>query len=326
MVVQEGEDDDNPYLAMRAAKIARNKAKLAQLGLGKGKSPATPSAELVAAREKRRLASLEPPQRRSLRIRYSVEAGGEGEIEAVEETKDGTSPLAPTVFFGSEKLGAEHEVTLPIAPLPKVSARSIQLDNEKVVSSCLGVTFQTTGKAHCMQECAKLALPEPVLNPISFNKYSGIQEWQNCVFLWVNLHVEGSQNKFLPEHRITFYGGKQMVDESPIIQRLKAAAASFPTFMVILWCREYNPERKTYFPYFCMGRLSVRCCEEVHAALSPHRISSINVFVLQISQLHSYDPNTRPIEFVWNLDDSENLLTHADPDVRKYMHQLISVR
>lgn len=46
-----------------------------------------------------------------------------------------------------------------------------------------------------------------------FNKYSGVAEWSNCMFLWVNIAAKGGEylNDFLDDGRfITWYGGSKM--------------------------------------------------------------------------------------------------------------------
>lgn len=233
-------DDTNPYLALRAAKIARNQAKLNELGFSQRRAQQI-NPKQVAAREKRRLAALEPPQRRSRRL---IRGTDRRTASVVDDPSGDTNEESQAVSSTSPSSSS------PPRAIEKIAARDIELNRDQLIARFLGETLSSTGKAYCMQECAKLANESRL---ISFNKYSGIQPWKNVVFLWINLHVPGSQNKFLPSHRVTFYGGKRMVDESPIIQRLKRDANGG----VVLWCREYNPDTKTFHPYFCMGRLSV---------------------------------------------------------------------
>lgn len=44
-----------------------------------------------------------------------------------------------------------------------------------------------------------------------FNKYSGVAEWNNAVFLWVNVDGNTYGNSFYSEGRyITWFGGNRM--------------------------------------------------------------------------------------------------------------------
>lgn len=58
--------------------------------------------------------------------------------------------------------------------------------------------MEQTGKAVVMQEAAQKS-GHDLVSTISFNKYSGVQEWQNdALFLWVNLGAGGDVvNDFL---------------------------------------------------------------------------------------------------------------------------------
>ncbi len=46
----------------------------------------------------------------------------------------------------------------------------------------------------------------------SFSKYSGVLEWSNCIFLWVNLEgASGYDNNFSQDGRfVTWFGGSRM--------------------------------------------------------------------------------------------------------------------
>lgn len=61
--------------------------------------------------------------------------------------------------------------------------------------------MEATGKAFVMEKVAKAAGHD--VNRLSFNKYSGVQEWQNdALFLWVNLGKGGDVvNDFLNDGR-----------------------------------------------------------------------------------------------------------------------------
>jgi len=163
--------------------------------------------------------------------------------------------------------------------------------------SILGVPLARTGKAHVMQESARraavgeTAAATTTATTISFNKYAGIQEWGDdeatnsdaTMFLWVNLGAPHCDvvNEFRAGGRqVVFYGGARMHDGSRVIQKLvrvgmaaAAAAADPPSSSnskknhpgggVVLWCRPYLAQRKTFGPYVCLGRLSVSVSSHV---------------------------------------------------------------
>jgi hypothetical protein len=160
---------------------------------------------------------------------------------------------------------------------PPHSARSIRLDVHRLVSHFVGRTMAETGKAHVMNESARVA-SSAKFDAVSFNKYSGVQEWANAAaFLWVNLGGPNADvvNEFsLGGRRINWFGGSRMYEHSSTIQNLIAAGTKrshlgpFEKHAftwspnggggVVLWCRRYAPLRNTFEPYVCLGRLQVR--------------------------------------------------------------------
>jgi hypothetical protein len=128
----------------------------------------------------------------------------------------------------------------------------------------LGVPMERAGKAFVMEESARRAVETYLGGSISFNKYSGLQEWGNDVlYLWINLKAPNCTviNEFLEQGQcITWFGGAKMHDQTASILKLVRvgrAAEKNSAGGVVLWCREYDPERKTFGPYLCFGRLSV---------------------------------------------------------------------
>jgi hypothetical protein len=213
--------------------------------------------------------------------------------------------------------------TVEIAPLPPLSkppssssglapnsARVVHLNVAKLIVSTnnndhdglLGRVMAKTGKAFVMEESVRLAAENYNIsfnsaNGISFNKYSGVQEWANAVFLWINLGAPKCDviNEFLDEgRRVTWFGGSRMHEKTPAIQRLMhegAILSSSTTTLscIVLWCRRYQPTCKTFTPYTCMGRLGY----------------------------HSHEAGSRPLAFCWNLIDYDRLVKHADLKVRE---------
>lgn len=107
-----------------------------------------------------------------------------------------------------------------------------------------------------------------------------------------------------------------MHDETPVIQKLIArgkkannkpkkepddTGSNFDTSDgIILFCRLLD-EKKRALPYVCLGRLGY----------------------------HSHIPGSRPLQFVWNLLDYEQLaiksdLTHEKGDVVSYFQQIVN--
>ncbi len=85
-----------------------------------------------------------------------------------------------------------------------------------------------------------------------------------------------------------------MHDGSPVIQRLinigKKCASSDNSDQddmgIVLWCRMYNKNKRTFDPYSCMGRLGY----------------------------HSHDVGSQPLRFVFDLLDYGHLQNASEPD------------
>ena len=87
---------------------------------------------------------------------------------------------------------------------------------------------------------------------VSFNKYSGVVEWKNCVFLWVNIQISSDYpNKFLEGgKKFTWYGGSKMYEDSFIIQRLITGVNQFKEKDDVLLFVRFEKES-----YTCLGAL-----------------------------------------------------------------------
>jgi hypothetical protein len=352
-----GDDEsNNPYLALRAAKIARNEARLRELGLLKTLPPATAAvgaawtaaatstatyslphpamnkAKVAAAASKRKVASTATVDRshlrRSKRHVIVVTPVQNTDKESSSSSKSKVSAVGRRRGKGltlqSEPDAASSHATTEIAALPPThpslaglapnAARAIQLDVAKLVeessNGLLGRVMSKTGKAFVMEEAARLAA-ENYYNDkhdssgISFNKYSGVQEWANALFLWINLGAPNCDviNTFLQEGRqVTWFGGSRMHEKTRAIQRLMhegqqqhSSSSSSSSSSIVLWCRRYQPTTKTFTPYTCMGRLSY----------------------------HSHEAGSRPLAFCWNLVDYDRLVQHDDDQVRQNFGSII---
>lgn len=162
----------------------------------------------------------------------------------------------------------------------------------------LGLSATKTGKEFIIHQAFQNAASQHDLKRLtgarlSFNKYSGVQEWKSACFLWINLGGKGGsvENQFLDGGRkVTWFGGSRMHDNSLVIQRLLDLGTSDPSNpSIVLWCRTYQPAIKAFGPYVCFGRLSY----------------------------HSHIPGSQPLSFVWNLVDFELLNSSNEEIVRK---------
>ncbi|KAL9189620.1 hypothetical protein ACHAXT_009295 [Thalassiosira profunda] len=306
-------EEGNPYLAARSAKIARNENRLRELGLWKEPRPSSggapkakrsrkpaPSAPRGPVRRSGRLSSQARPDYKdaSLPSEVHLSAGRKRPISTTDNDLYADEAPAPVVRRAAS-------AATPKAPAAN-SVRSIDLDVKKLLlgegggsaAGLLGKMVEQTGKEFVVNQSFALAASaddqERLAHAkLSFNKYCGVQEWGNCVFLWVNLGNADSPNDFLDDARqVTWFGGSRMHDESPVIHKLLEygkEASSAGGSNIVLWCRRHRPEDKSFSPYACFGRLGYR----------------------------SHVPGSRPLSFVWELLDYDRLKNHADAGVRQ---------
>jgi len=162
----------------------------------------------------------------------------------------------------------------PSGPRPTPSSdmsRAINAQLSDVTSKGLGQHVSEYGKGAVMAMCNNGSVPR-------FSKYSGVVEWKNAVFLWVNLGQDKSQypNTFSEQGKyITWFGGSKMHEESEVIKRLiKIGQTSYKgDDQIILFVRKEGEN------YVCLGRL-------VHV---------------------DYNLDVSPVTFRWQLLDYESL-------------------
>ncbi|KAL7543268.1 hypothetical protein ACHAWF_007354 [Thalassiosira exigua] len=320
----QGEGAKNPYLALREAKIARNERRLGELGLLKPPTP-RPSAALSTARaraQSRRkdelpLAHRAQPRRSGrLSSRTKPDYKDWSEPSSMGRVAGRKRPLSPVATKGEvrEPVAASAPSERRARPAPPSapaanSVRLINLDVTKLLmgeggeAGMLGRMAEQTGKESIVCESfSRAASSEEQLRlggtKLSFNKYCGVQEWGNCIFLWVNLGNVDSPNDFLEGgRRVTWFGGSRMHDESPVIHRLlgkgrgtvAAVDGDEDAHDIILFCRLYQLDAKKFTPYVCFGRMAY----------------------------HSHVPGSRPLSFVWDLLDYDELNNHDYPAVRE---------
>lgn len=253
--------DENPYLALRRAKIARNETRMRELGLLKRKrseqEPSYTATALKKATKPKKEVQAQSVRRSSRLQRTSPQSVVEEVVVAKAEQK--RKQNVSTTKKKSTSANQKPQI------FPAHSARSMTLNVGCLVQNLLGKPMEYTGKQFVMEESARLAVEGHDGGRISFNKYCGVQEWGNdCMFLWVNLGPPKSDvvNEFLDEGRqVTWFGGSRMHNETAAICKLKrvgSASNLLPENGIVLWCRQYIPAKKTFSSYVCMGRLSVR--------------------------------------------------------------------
>jgi hypothetical protein len=298
-------ESENSYLARRAAKIARNQARLRELGLISDSSHASDAGSNKAAvqslqqqpRKRRKEPTVSPqPIRRSTRASRGKTAPlllDEQATWTAETTRSDQRKHAiiKEQILQTNIILARATKTTPIITYPTSSARQMSIDITKLLyggKGLLGRLLASTGKATVMDTSASLAADPSQFSGahVSFNKYSGVQEWANCFFLWVNFGAPNNQvvNEFYQSGRqVIWFGGSSMHDQTPVVQKLKQ---SCNRGRVILWCREYLIEPRTFGPYTCFGRL----------------------------ELVTYDGSKQPVEFVWNLLDYDHIVSSSAND------------
>lgn len=300
----------NPYFALRQAKIARNEARLAQLGLLRP-NPATPTnAQTKSAKKRVAPKPAHEPTRRSRRLSQQTDQPNYKEVSLTSELSRKRGVLAKDTADANEVVSsspaaAARQLSTPAAN----SVRSIDIDVTKLVvgdNGILGRMMEQSGKEHVINKSFELASSSEdqqrlLGTRLSFNKYCGVQEWKNAVFLWVNLGSKDNTvvNDFLDTGKqITWFGGSRMYDDSPVIHKLlKLGKDVTGTSNIVLWVRKYDANSKKFTPYICLGRLSY----------------------------HSHQPGSHPLAFVWNLIDTDLLKSHSDSAVKEQYESLIEM-
>ena len=336
-------DNENPYLAMRAAKMARNEAHLAALGLTNVPLHDTPKrvkSMKVAATTKDEHKKHEQ-HRRSSNLPRSQDFDSPLPLVKPPETKK--RPRHVAIRTEGTRKGEGCVDLKPddndhhLRTYPDNSARSLTIDIQHLVFGrtgvptddgiLLGKLMANSGKAFVMEETARRSGFKN-LGKVSFNKYSGIQEWGNAaLFLWVNFGAPKSEvvNEFLDGGRevrhkwiqqcfvytvsrylslrcryfdqLTWFGGSKAHEETRAIKRLlhigKMAANGEldDSEGLLLWGRQFDTLTKSQGPYVCLGRLAYK----------------------------THYPRSRPLKFIWRLLDFEQLMKPTQLDTAKQM-------
>jgi hypothetical protein len=304
----------NPYMALRAAKIARNQARLKELGLYTFQKAKTRTTTRSNTKHSTPIISaIVTPIRRSSRIsgqpikanymevsntllndtkRY--QRGTKRSLTVHDDDDDADERIHDVDKQLKNKIISSKKSSSSSEPAAN-SVRSISLDTSKLVLKFLGKPIETFGKDFVIQNTFReAAYPEDIqrlqgASRLSFNKYCGVQEWKNAIYLWINL---GGQNSLVNDfssngRRVSWFGGSKMREDSPVIQRLihmgKERASNNPSISssrIILWCRHYDVQTKKLLPYTCLGRLAYE----------------------------SHVPGSQPVAFTWRLIDYDSIM------------------
>lgn len=278
------------YEKLRLENIERNEQFLKQIGLspsssGINSSTGTKGATKKAAKRKLPSSPDDYLLRRSTRV-ANLETTVSYKEDSASTVNNKQSSSSTTADEAADDLDAPNKYkkpSVPLGPRPPPTAgtsRAINCHLDVFLSDDrLGKPLETYGKAAVMS--AGNAGSEP-----RFNKYSGVCEWMNCVFLWVNLGISSDyKNTFRSDGRyISWFGGSKMHEESDVVKRLvkagarneveKAVAASMSVDDALL--------------------LFVRLPEEGYACLG--RLAHV-----------SYTLDKHPVEFEWELLDYDRM-------------------
>ncbi|CAM9253929.1 unnamed protein product [Chrysoparadoxa australica] len=163
-----------------------------------------------------------------------------------------------------------RRATIAAGPKPPAADSSRALDCDTAALE-LGCQARDFGKAAVMKLCC------PGHAAPKFSKMSGVVEWANAVFLWVNVGGNSFKNVFKEASdgcvHMDWFASARHHEKSRIILRLLAGGES----QVLLFCRLPSE------PYIYCGRLS----------------------------LVSFDPNSEPLHFTWSLVDTSKLTSTA---------------
>uniref|UniRef100_A0A7S2PPX6 Uncharacterized protein n=1 Tax=Skeletonema marinoi TaxID=267567 RepID=A0A7S2PPX6_9STRA len=302
------------YQEMVNAKRKRNQDVLEASGLLKPPQPPLYTSHMTSnKRNKNKQAQLKaPPQqpsRRSSRLSQSDKPNYKEVSTFIEHQAAVVNKKRPRTTSTESRIVSPSLAAAPAPPAAN-SVRSINIDTKTLVlgeTGVLGQMMDHTGKEFVINESFALAAhPDDQKrlegSRLSFNKYCGVQEFKNAIFLWINLGSKDNPvvNDFLDDARqVSWFGGSRMHDESPVIHKLlkmgqqhdekEVGDDNKPHSDIILWCRRYQTDTKKNTPYVCFGRLTY----------------------------HSHVPQSHPLKFIWNLVDYDGLKNHSDKAVRE---------
>lgn len=96
------------------------------------------------------------------------------------------------------------------------SSRSLNSEYEQFLNELLCIPLDAPTKAEVMSKSYSKGTPK-------FSKYSGVVEWSNCIYLWVNIANENCDypNEMREDGKlISWFGGSRMHSDTPVVSRL----------------------------------------------------------------------------------------------------------
>lgn len=206
------------YEQKRINNIERNQKLLGSLGLLQKKeeigSPKRPKDSRPSTKNKKLKAPQAAPLRRSSRnaAKEKVSYKEPTTIELLESDgiEEQQSEEAIPIHFPR----LTRPTSKAVAPSPG-SSKSLTCDIGMLFGKYLGKEFPTPGKASVMNiACQEKVQPR-------FSKYSGVVEWRNAIFFWVNIGGKDYANMFLRGgEAITWFAGNRHNPQTPIIRRV----------------------------------------------------------------------------------------------------------
>jgi hypothetical protein len=267
----ENDESLSSYEKLRLENIKRNEEFLKQVGLSPNTSNIRQKSSSDVKKKKNTTAfnDIIEPTRKSRRIEalpvVSYDMKIIDKLSSIEDSNDNINDNIDKI--------KRHKPTSsgPRPPPSSDMSRAINAQLSDVLSNGLGQHIAEYGKAAVMAMCNNGTVPR-------FSKYSGVVEWKNAIFLWVNLGHDKSQypNTFSEQGKyITWFGGSKMHEDSEVIKRLiTLGKTSYKgDDQIILFVRKEGES------YVCLGRL-------VHV---------------------DYKLDINPVTFRWQLLDYDNL-------------------
>lgn len=300
----------NEYERKREERIARNKAILAELlavsdGARECLDATTRAQETKSSAKRERKESRENVEvRRSNRVR--------GFAAPVYTTFDVDDDLgdAPRGGKRARATGDETErrarstaasARKPSAPPSANSLRALRAKLWDVYAEYLGERIEPPDGDGGMK-AAVVRVLSPVSNP-KFSKMSGIQEWKNCVVLYVNVgdkHGNSYDNVFTRAgSRISWFAQPRQDEESPAIRTILKTATLDEESVEDAVRRAEDGEQVA--PKYADWPLHLFCRMEGDAYVYCGRLKMVE-----------HDPNRTPMKFQMRLLDAPLLRTSSE--------------
>jgi hypothetical protein len=283
---------------IRHENIKRNEAFLSEIGLStiSSNAPRQSVGEGVV-KKKRRSVSIDVqqvPVRRSSRV-----AAIDVEHTQLSYSDDEEAGNVPRVRAGAKRKKSLPEAPLKAKQVPPTdphSARVIAADYARFIGTGPGGGRGGADESNSNlgRVCKDLAFGKAAVMAASnggtcpkFSKYSGVVEWKNCVYLWVNIgsskpgehvNVFSEGGKFM-----TWFGGSRMHADSHVVQRMLppttgSKAAANDTVLLLV--------RLEGEPYRCLG--PVRAAE--------HNVTAHPIFIKWELMMFSELQNVKPFQ------------------------------